>query len=183
MSNTCDIWHTLSWKEAYTALPGAGGAGSRARRGQSAWSLLPPGHQLCHLHQPCRACPGFAQKLLPPSAQTHLFWFSEASCGVQQITSGLWVPSWLSEIILIKNHLHTGKLDVLWPWLAVSRSGLLSLEVQPVLGSVGLSQDWRQISAPVGSSWTISRLRQVIGRLNETCSDNVVDLKFYQPAK
>lgn len=55
--------------------------------------------------------------------------------------------------------------------------GLRSLEVQVVLGSVGLLQDWRQISAPVGSCWTISRLKQVIGRLNETCGDSVVDLE------
>lgn len=53
---------------------------------------------------------------------------------------------------------------------------LHSLEVQVVFGSVGLSQDWRRISAWVGSCWTISRLEQVIGRLNETCGDNVVDL-------
>lgn len=53
---------------------------------------------------------------------------------------------------------------------------LRSLEVQVVFGSVGLLQDWRQISAPVGSCWTISRLKQVIGRLNETCGDNIVDL-------
>lgn len=55
--------------------------------------------------------------------------------------------------------------------------GLHSLEMQVVFGSVGLSQDWRQISAWVGSCWTISRLEQVTGRLNETCGDNVVDLR------
>lgn len=55
--------------------------------------------------------------------------------------------------------------------------GLHSLEVQVVFGSVGLSRDWRQTSAPVGSCWTISRLKQVIGRLNETCGDNIVDLR------
>lgn len=55
--------------------------------------------------------------------------------------------------------------------------GVGSLEVQVVFGSVGLPQDWRQISAPVGSCWTSSRLKQVTGRLNETCGVNIVDLR------
>lgn len=55
--------------------------------------------------------------------------------------------------------------------------GLGSLEVQVVFGSVGLSQDWKQISALVGSCWTSSRLKQVTSRLNETCGDNIVDLR------
>lgn len=61
--------------------------------------------------------------------------------------------------------------------------GLGSLEVQVIFGSVGLSQDWRQISAPVGSCWTSSKLKQVTRRLNETCDDNIGDLRVISTSK
>lgn len=59
------------------------------------------------------------------------------------------VASSLVELVAIKNSLHAGK----WAVTIISgfgvTVGLHSLEV--VFGSMGLSQDWRMISVPVGS--------------------------------
>lgn len=158
MSNTGDIWHTLSWKGAHTASPGAGGAGSRARWGDSpsepdatsSATSIP-------LQSLAGGCTGAAAASTDPSALTQRG-LTGAPVNHPQVMGAL-IPLRVNSLRAICtqiNRVHHGQDWWLWGHCGPSFSrGARNIWLSGFI--TGLKMDF----CPGGFFWTSSRLQRV----------------------